>query len=277
MDEVVVRSKAEMKLLEEKSEQELLKVKHEHEIAKQCFDSQVNELCTMLEKYKIENLKIVTQKDREIEALKQRIIEAEALEKEFEDEAVKFQLEKSNLLKSLHEKELQTCKEPFCGLPDSVLAEGLTLPGPHTPKTKCIDATVAAHTTNTPPHMVPSTPRQNVRSCISRGAPIRHHLMEVNSRRNPRSKKQATLSSREVCAISDGAIKPSITAEEMKIAAEHTMNEKQCDKKSGKYVSGKKFQSAPKKKQGRKLHSSCELQDTTWFDLDSVFGFGPND
>lgn len=86
-----------MKLLEDTSKQNILKTCKEHEIAKHCFDSQVNELCAMLEKYKvtacydplaymyyvsymqIENLKIVTQKDREIETFQQRLTEVDAL------------------------------------------------------------------------------------------------------------------------------------------------------------------------------------------------------
>eukprot|EP00731_Ephydatia_muelleri_P016187 Em0009g611a len=101
------KSKAEMKLLEERSKQDILKASKEHEVAKHCFDSQVNELCAMLEKYKIENLKIVTQKDREIETFQQRVTEAEALKNEFEGEVMKFRVEISGLIKALQEKVTQ--------------------------------------------------------------------------------------------------------------------------------------------------------------------------
>lgn len=53
MNDELRKSKAEMKLLEERSKQDILKASKEHEVAKHCFDSQVNELCAMLEKYKV--------------------------------------------------------------------------------------------------------------------------------------------------------------------------------------------------------------------------------
>ena len=53
----------------------------------------------------------------------------------------------------------------------------------------------------------------------------------------------------------------------------------QCDKRSGRNGSEKKSQLVSKKKHGKRLQtrSGPDVQDTSWFDIDSVFGFGPND
>ena len=50
-------------------------------------------------------------------------------------------------------------------------------------------------------------------------------------------------------------------------------------KRTGGHVSDKKCsQQVAKKKQGKKLQAEHpDVHDTSWFDLDSVFGFGPND